>query len=185
MGRAVGHSPSTIHRIWQAFGLQPHRSESFKLSSDPFFVEKVRDIVGLYMAPPERALVLCVDDKSQIQALDRSQPLLAMRPGRPSGARMMTSVTARSRSSPRSIVPAAKSSGDASSATGQRSSRAFSTPSRTTCRRISTSTSSWTTSPRTRRPPSRLGSPGGPGGASTSRRPAHRGSIRSSASSPS
>ena len=81
MGRAVGHSPSTIHRIWQAFGLQPHRSESFKLSSDPFFVEKVRDIVGLYMAPPERALVLCVDEKSQIQALDRSQPLLPMRPG--------------------------------------------------------------------------------------------------------
>ena len=81
MGRAVGHSPSTIHRIWQAFGLQPHRAESFKLSSDPFFVEKVRDIVGLYMAPPERALVLCVDEKSQIQALDRSQPLLPMRPG--------------------------------------------------------------------------------------------------------
>ena len=81
MGRTVGHSPSTIHRIWHAFGLQPHRSESFKLSSDPFFVEKVRDIVGLYMAPPERALVLCVDEKSQIQVLDRSQPLLAMRPG--------------------------------------------------------------------------------------------------------
>ncbi len=81
MARAVGHAPSTIHRIWQAFGLQPHRSESFKLSSDPLFVEKVRDIVGLYMAPPERALVLCVDEKSQIQALDRSQPLLPMRPG--------------------------------------------------------------------------------------------------------
>jgi transposase len=81
MARAVGHSPSTIHGIWRAFGLQPHRSESFKLSSDPFFVEKVRDIVGLYMAPPERALVLCVDEKSQIQALDRSQPLLPMRPG--------------------------------------------------------------------------------------------------------
>ena len=81
MARSVGHAPSTIHRIWQAFGLQPHRSESFKLSSDPFFVEKVRDIVGLYMAPPERALVLCVDEKSQIQALDRSQPLLPMRPG--------------------------------------------------------------------------------------------------------
>jgi transposase len=81
MARAVGHSPSTIHGIWQAFGLQPHRLENFKLSSDPFFVEKVRDIVGLYMAPPERALVLCVDEKSQIQALDRSQPLLPMRPG--------------------------------------------------------------------------------------------------------
>jgi len=81
MARAVGHAPSTIHGIWRAFGLQPHRSENFKLSSDPFFVEKVRDIVGLYMAPPERALVLCVDEKSQIQALDRSQPLLPMRPG--------------------------------------------------------------------------------------------------------
>jgi len=81
MASAVGYAPSTIHRIWQAFGLQPHRSESFKLSADPFFVEKVRDIVGLYMAPPERALVLCVDEKSQIQALDRSQPLLPMRPG--------------------------------------------------------------------------------------------------------
>ncbi len=83
MASAVGHSPSTIHRIWQAFGLQPHRCETFKLSSDPFFVEKVRDIVGLYLAPPERALVLCVDEKSQVQALDRTQPLLPMRPGQP------------------------------------------------------------------------------------------------------
>ena len=83
MAAAVGHAPSTIHRIWQAFGLQPHRTETFKLSTDPYFVEKVRDIVGLYMAPPERALVLCVDEKSQIQALDRTQPLLPMRPGQP------------------------------------------------------------------------------------------------------
>jgi transposase len=81
MAEAVGYAPSTIHRIWKAFGLQPHRSETFKLSTDPFFVEKVRDIVGLYMAPPERAVVLCVDEKSQIQALDRTQPLLPMRPG--------------------------------------------------------------------------------------------------------
>jgi len=81
MAKAVGHSPSTIHRIWQAFGLQPHRSETFKLSSDPLFVEKVRDIVGLYLSPPERAVVLCVDEKSQVQALDRTQPLLPMRPG--------------------------------------------------------------------------------------------------------
>ena len=81
MARSVGYAPSTIHRIWRAFGLQPHRSETFKLSSDPFFVEKVRDIVGLYLAPPERALVLCVDEKSQIQALDRSQPLFPMCPG--------------------------------------------------------------------------------------------------------
>jgi transposase len=81
MAAAVGHAPSTVHRIWQAFGLQPHRVETFKLSKDPLFVEKVRDIVGLYMAPPERALVLCVDEKSQIQALDRTQPVLPMRPG--------------------------------------------------------------------------------------------------------
>ena len=81
MPRAVGYAPSTIHRIWRAFGLQPQRSETFKLSTNPLFVEKVRDVVGLYMAPPERALVLCVDVKSQIQALDRTQPLLPMRPG--------------------------------------------------------------------------------------------------------
>jgi DDE superfamily endonuclease len=81
MAAAVGHAPSTIHRIWRAFGLQPHRSESFKLSTDPLFVDKVRDIVGLYLAPPAHALVLCVDEKSQIRALDRTQPLLPMRPG--------------------------------------------------------------------------------------------------------
>jgi transposase len=81
MAAAVGHAPSTIHGIWKAFCLQPHRAESFKLSSDPLFVEKVRDIVGLYLAPPERAVVLCLDEKSQIQALDRTQPLLPMRPG--------------------------------------------------------------------------------------------------------
>lgn len=81
MAKEIDHSPSTVHRIWQAFGLQPHRVETFKLSCDPLFVEKVRDIVGLYLSPPERALVLCVDEKSQVQALDRSQPLLPMRPG--------------------------------------------------------------------------------------------------------
>lgn len=69
---------SAVHRIWQAFGLQPHRQRYFKLSNDPFFVEKVRDIVGLYLHPPENAVVLCVDEKSQIQALDRTQPLLPM-----------------------------------------------------------------------------------------------------------
>jgi transposase len=81
MAKAAGLAPSTIQRIWQAFSLQPHRSETFKLSTDPLFVEKVRDIVGLYLSPPERALVLCVDEKSQIQALDRTQPLLPLRPG--------------------------------------------------------------------------------------------------------
>ena len=81
MAKAAGLSVSTVHRIWNAFALAPHRSETFKLSTDPQFVEKVRDIVGLYLDPPERALVLCVDEKSQIQALDRTQPLLPMRPG--------------------------------------------------------------------------------------------------------
>ncbi len=81
MARATGISATTVHRIWGAFGLQPHRVETFKLSSDPLFIDKVRDIVGLYLDPPDRALVLCVDEKSQIQALDRTQPLLPMRPG--------------------------------------------------------------------------------------------------------
>jgi transposase len=70
-----------MHRIWRAFALAPHRSETFKLSRDPLFIDKVRDIVGLYLDPPDRALVLCVDEKSQIQALDRTAPLLPMRPG--------------------------------------------------------------------------------------------------------
>lgn len=81
MSRACGLSVSTVQRIWRAFGLQPHRLESFKLSTDPDFVAKVRDVVGLYLAPPTQAIVLCVDEKSQIQALDRSQPMLPMRPG--------------------------------------------------------------------------------------------------------
>lgn len=83
LAKVVGLSPSTIGRIWSAFSLQPHRTDTFKLSNDPLFVDKVRDIVGLYLDPPERALVLCVDEKSQMQALDRTQPLLPMRPGQP------------------------------------------------------------------------------------------------------
>jgi transcriptional regulator with XRE-family HTH domain len=81
MAAKTGLSQTTISRIWRAFALQPHRTESFKLSQDPLFIDKVRDIVGLYLAPPDKALVLCVDEKAQIQALDRSQPLLPMRPG--------------------------------------------------------------------------------------------------------
>jgi putative transposase len=75
---ASGISKSTVHRLFQAFGLQPHRSRGFKLSTDPFFIEKVRDVVGLYLNPPDHALVLCVDEKSQIQALNRTQPVLPM-----------------------------------------------------------------------------------------------------------
>lgn len=74
----MGLSWPTVHRIWKAFGLQPHRQRHFKPSTDSFFVEKVRDIVGLYLNPPDKAMVLCVDEKSQVQALDRTQPLLPM-----------------------------------------------------------------------------------------------------------
>jgi len=81
MARVCGLSQSAVSRIWRAFALQPHRSEVFQLSKDPLFIEKVRDVVGLYLNPPDRALVLCVDEKTQIQALDRSQPLLPLRPG--------------------------------------------------------------------------------------------------------
>src|SRR5438309_1633652 len=81
LAKATGLSRMTISRIWHAFGLQPHRTDIFKLSPDPLLIEKVRDIVGLYMNPPDHALVFCVDEKSQIQALDRTQPLLPLRPG--------------------------------------------------------------------------------------------------------
>jgi len=83
LAKASGLSRMTVSRIWRAFGLQPHRTETFKLSPDPLLIEKVRDIVGLYMNPPDHTLVLCVDEKSQIQALDRTQPLLPLRPGQP------------------------------------------------------------------------------------------------------
>jgi len=83
MARTLGMSQTAISRIWRAFGLQPHRQETFKLSTDPQFVDKVRDIVGLYLNPPVKALVLCVDEKSQIQALDRTQPILPLAPGIP------------------------------------------------------------------------------------------------------
>ena len=83
MATTLGMSQTAISRIWRSFGLKPHLTETFKLSTDPLFVEKVRDIVGLYLDPPDRALVLCVDEKSQVQALDRTQPLLPMEPGQP------------------------------------------------------------------------------------------------------
>ena len=86
MAAEVGLTQSAVHRIWRAFGLQPHRQETWKLSKDPQFVDKVRDVVGLYLDPPERAVVLCVDEKSQIQALDRTAPILPMLPGVPERA---------------------------------------------------------------------------------------------------
>jgi hypothetical protein len=83
MAERSGLSPSTIGRIWKKFDLKPHIQDGFKLSTDPLFVEKVVDVVGLYHHPPQRAVVLCVDEKAQIQALDRSQPVLPMMPGMP------------------------------------------------------------------------------------------------------
>ena len=119
MAAATGLSHTTIRRIWTAFGLQPHRSETFKLSTDPLFVDKVQDIVGLYLSPPNRAIVLCVDEKSQIQALDREPPVLpppgrlfcnrlpgnGWRPAWLSGELTLTSATVRPRSLPRWILP--------------------------------------------------------------------------------
>jgi transposase len=81
LAKKAGLSHMAIARVWRAFGLKPHRAETFQLSSDPHFIEKVRDVVGLYMDPPTNAVVLCVDEKSQIQALNRTQPILPMRPG--------------------------------------------------------------------------------------------------------
>jgi len=86
MAREAGLTQSAVLRIWRAFGLQPHRQDTWKLSKDPQFVDKVKDVVGLYLDPPERAVVLCVDEKSQIQALDRTQPILPMQPGLPERA---------------------------------------------------------------------------------------------------
>ncbi len=83
MAGELGLSQTAVARIWRSFGLKPHLTETFKLSTDPLFVDKVRDVVGLYLDPPDRALVLCVDEKSQVQALDRTQPLLPLEPGKP------------------------------------------------------------------------------------------------------
>jgi len=85
MAKKTGISHDSVSRIWRAFGLKPHRADTFQISTDPYYIEKVRDVAGLYMSPPENALVLCVDEKSQIQALERSQPVLPMRSGKPEG----------------------------------------------------------------------------------------------------
>src|SRR3954449_5820841 len=86
MAKQVGLTQNAVLRIWHAYGLQPHRQETFKLSTDPLFIDKVHDVVGLYLNPPERAVVFCVDEKSQIQALDRTQPILPLVPGTPERA---------------------------------------------------------------------------------------------------
>ena len=122
MARATGYAPSTIHRIWQAFSLQPHRPETFKLSADPQFVDKVRDIVGLDADPPQHAMVLCVDDKSRLQAPDRARPLLPLRPGQVERRTRDDKRHGTPRSSRLSTPPPALSSDTATGATAARNS---------------------------------------------------------------
>ena len=183
MAKASGLSVSTVHRIWNAFSLQPHRSETFKLSTDPQFVEKVRDIVGLYLDPPERALVLCVDEKSQIQALDRTQPLLPMRPGQ---------AERRTHDYERHGVTTLFAALDVKAGTivgkcmprhRAREFRKFLDEIERNVRPTSISMSSWITRRAIRPSSSARGSPSAAAGMFTSRRHPHPGSIRSSVSS--
>jgi putative transposase len=118
----TGISKSTVQRYLALFGVQPHRSRSFTLSTDPLFVEKVRDIAGLYLNPPDKALVLCVDEKSQIQALERTQPAIPTGLGYVEGSRTATSGTGPPRSSQHSTSAPARSSRSANGGTATRSS---------------------------------------------------------------
>ena len=121
MAKAAGLSQSAISRIWRAFGLQPHRADTFKRSTDPYFVAKVRDVVGLYLSPPDKAVVLSVDEKSGTPALDRTQPVLPMTPGRPSGAPTITSGTAPRACSRPWTWPPERSSAGATAGTSEAS----------------------------------------------------------------
>ena len=134
MAKATGLSQTAISRIWRAFGLQPHRADTFKRSTDPYFVAKVRDVVGLYLSPPDKAVVLSVDEKSGTPALDRTQPVLPMTPGRPSGAPTITSGTAPRPCSRPWTWPPERSSAGATAGTGIRSSSSSSARSTPPCR---------------------------------------------------
>ena len=136
----AGLSKATIARIWQTFGLQWHRLDTFKLSADPQFVEKVRDIVGLYFYPPDRAIVLSMDEKRQVQALDRTRPLLPMRPAFRPVKPTTISATARRRCSRPWMSRPGKSSGSVIDAIAIRSFSNFSTASRPSCRPTETCT---------------------------------------------
>ena len=157
MAKAVGISPSSVRRIWAGQGLRPHRVRAFKISNDPKFADKLKDVVGLHVDPPAHAVVLSIDEKSQIQALDRSQPGLPMKKGRCATMTTITSAMARPRCSPPSTFSKARSSGAACSATGIRNSSVFSTPSSARCQ--PTRRSMWfsTTTPPTSTPRSRPG----------------------------
>src|SRR3954462_12705273 len=175
MGREVGLTQSAVLRIWQAFGLQPHRQQTWKLSRDPQFIDKVRDVVGIYLNPPERAVVLCVDEKSQIQALDRTAPILPMLPGTPSAPPTTTSAPAPRASTPRWTSPPARSSADFTAATARSSSSSSCRHSIARSRPASTSISSSTTARPTRHPRSSAGSAPTRGSSCTSPRRRARG----------
>jgi putative transposase len=185
IAKETGIAKSTVHRLFQLFGLQPHRTRGFKISTDPFFVEKLRDVVGLYLNPPDKAVVLCVDEKSQIQALERTQPMLPM------GFGYIEGVTHDYRRHGTTTLFAAlnvldgASSPNANPAIVIRSSSPSCVTSRPACRPSSTSISSSTTTPPTSIPRSELGSPAARVGTFTSRPPTPRGSTKSNASSPS
>jgi transposase len=152
MAAEIGLSQTAVSRIWRAFGLQPHRQDTWKLSKDPLFVEKVRDVVGLYLNRPERAVVLCVDEKSQIQALDRTAPILPMRPGIPE--RATHDYTRHGTSSLYAALDLTTGKGSASCtlAIARSSSRSSYRPLTGRSHHSSTCTSCSITLPRTRRP---------------------------------
>ena len=145
LARATGLSRMTISRIWHAFGLRPHRSETFKLSPDPLLIEKVRGRRRVVYQSGRSCVVLCVDEKSQIQALDRSAPLLPMQPGQAEPAPTITHGTGRRRCLRRSMCRLARSSARRTAAIGRWSSASSSIVSTRGCRRTSTYISSWTT----------------------------------------
>ena len=184
MAKVIDISASSVQRIWRAHGLQPHRVKHFKLSTDPQFVDKLRDIVGLYIDLPAHAVVLSVDEKSRIQAIDRTQPGLPMKKGR------IGTITHDYKRHATTTLFAALNVLDGTvigaicSATGTRISSASSTPSRRRCRSESRSTPSSTITQPTSIRRSANGWPGIPVGPSTSPQPRHHGSTPSRASSP-
>ena len=152
-----GLTQTAVSRIWRAFGLQPHRQETLKLSKDPLFVEKVHDVVGLYLNPPERAVVLCVDEKSQIQALDRTAPILPMLPGTPQRATHDYKRAGTSSLYAALDITTGRVIGGSTPAIARSSSSSSCRPSTGKSPPTSTSTSCWTTARRTRRRRSRNG----------------------------
>jgi transposase len=184
MAKTVEISPSSVRRIWKRHGLQPHRVRSFKLFNDPKFAEKLKEVVGLYIDPPAHAVVLSIDEKSQIQALDRTQPGLPMKKGR-----CATMTHDYKRHGTTTLFAAldtleGRSSGAACSVTGIRNSSAFSMPS--SARRRPTRRSMWSSTimPPTSTPRSKLGSLALRASPSTSPRPRVLGPTRSKAGSP-